>query len=378
MKFVHLSDLHLGKRVHEYPMLEDQRFILEQILGIVEQEQPQGVLLAGDIYDKSIPSVEAVELFDWFLVELVKRDTKVFVISGNHDSPERLAFGGRLMERQGVWLAPVYNGVISPIALEDEYGPVQVYLLPFVKPAHVRRFFPDRELESYTDAMAVCVEQLNLDTSLRNVLVTHQFVVGAGRCDSEELHVGGSDGVDARVFEAFDYVALGHIHGPQSMGSNRIRYCGTPLAYSFSEAGQEKSVTVVTLRKKGALEVRTIALQPKRRLLELKGSFDSLLQSGSCPQNPFEEAYLHITLTDDQDIADALGRLRQVYPHIMLLDFDNLRTRAEGVLGAPAREHQSPFDLFSELYTLQNNAPLTDEQAAFLRQLLEKIWEEKP
>ena len=378
MKLLHLSDLHLGKRVHEYSMLEDQKYILEQILSIVEREQPQGVLLAGDIYDKPIAPIEAVELLDWFLVELVRRDTRVFVISGNHDSPERLAFGGRLMESRGVCLAPVYDGRVDPIALEDEHGPVMLYMLPFVKPAHVRRFFPEAEITSFTDAMAACVAQMNVDTGVRNVLMTHQFVVGAGRSDSEEISVGGTDSVDGSVFDCFDYVALGHIHGPQNMGSPRIRYCGTPLAYSFSEADQEKSVTVVELGGKGERNIRTIPLTPRRALVELKGSFRALTEEKIYLGTAYPQSYLHITLTDEEDIPDALGRLRRIYPYIMVLSFDNRRTRAVGVLGEPDREEKSPFDLFSEFYEVQNNAPMTRKQADFVRALMEEIWEERP
>ena len=256
MKLIHLSDLHLGKRVNEFSMLEDQAFILQEILRIIDEEQPQAVLLAGDIYDKSVPSGEAVQLFDGFLWELSSRKLQVFVISGNHDSPERLSFGGRLMEGSGIHLSPVYSGKVEPVVLEDAYGPVNVYLLPFLKPAHVRRYFPEEESGTYTEALGKAVEALEIHKEQRNVLVTHQFVTGASRSDSEEISVGGSDNVDASVFDDFDYVALGHIHGPQNIGSPRIRYCGTPLKYSFSEVGQQKSVTVAELTEKGALEDR--------------------------------------------------------------------------------------------------------------------------
>lgn len=262
MKLIHLSDLHLGKRVNDFSMLEDQQYILAEILQIIDREKPDGVLIAGDVYDKSVPSAEAVALLDDFLVRLSKRELRIFVISGNHDSPERMAFGGRLMERSGVHLAPVYDGRVEPVVLTDEYGPVKLYLLPFVKPSHVRRCFPEREIATYTDAVAAAVEAMGVDTAVRNVLVTHQFVTGAARCDSEELSVGGTDNVDASVFDPFDYVALGHIHGPQQVGRETVRYCGTPLKYSFSEAGHKKSVTVVELGAKGSVTIRTIPLKP--------------------------------------------------------------------------------------------------------------------
>ncbi len=280
MKLIHLSDLHLGKRVNEFSMLEDQRYILGEILKIIDQEQPQGVLIAGDVYDKSVPPTEAVALLDDFLAALAGRAVPVFLISGNHDSPERIAFGGRLMARSGVHLAPVYHGRVEPITLTDAHGPVNLYLLPFLKPTHVRRFFPEREISTYTDALATAIEAMEVDPTVRNVLVTHQFVTGAARCDSEEISVGGSDNVDVSVFDPFDYVALGHIHGPQQVGRKGVRYCGTPLKYSFSEASHKKSVTVVELEEKGNLTVRTVPLVPQRDLVELRGTYEELTFRG--------------------------------------------------------------------------------------------------
>ena len=273
MKLIHLSDLHLGKRLKEYSLLEDQAYILKRILQIIDDEAPDGVMIAGDVYDKSSPSAEAVSLFDDFLSRLAKRRLKVFVISGNHDSPERIAFGGRIMGEQGVYLSPVYDGEIKPITLHDDYGPVHLYLLPFIKPQHVRRFHEDRENMSYTEALQCVIDDMQVNAAERNVLITHQFVTGAARSESEEISVGGSDNVDASVFAPFDYVALGHIHSPQTCGSPTIRYCGTPLKYSFSEAKDKKSVTVVELRQKGEVEVRAVELLPKRDMVELKGTF---------------------------------------------------------------------------------------------------------
>ena len=229
MKLIHLSDLHLGKRVNEFSMLEDQAYILQEILEIIDDEAPDAVLVAGDVYDKSIPPAEAVELFDDFLVRLARRKLPVFIISGNHDSPERLAFAGRLIDASGIHLSPVYHGCVEPLTLCDEHGEVDIFMLPFVKPANVRRFFPDEAIDSYTDALRVAIGRMPVDPARRSVLVTHQFVTGAARCESEELSVGGSDNVDSSVFDAFDYVALGHLHGPQNVAEERVRYCGTPL-----------------------------------------------------------------------------------------------------------------------------------------------------
>ena len=377
MKLIHLSDLHLGKRVNEFSMLEDQAFILQEILRIIDEEQPQAVLLAGDIYDKSVPSVEAVQLFDGFLWELSSRKLQVFVISGNHDSPERLSFGGRLMEGSGIHLSPVYSGKVEPVVLEDAYGPVNVYLLPFLKPAHVRRYFPEEEIGTYTEALGKAVEALEIHKEQRNVLVTHQFVTGASRSDSEEISVGGSDNVDASVFDDFDYVALGHIHGPQNIGSPRIRYCGTPLKYSFSEVGQQKSVTVAELKEKGTLEVTARPLTPLRDLREIRGSYLEVTAK-SFYEGRNREDYLHITLTDEEDVPDGAAKLRVIYPNLMRLDYDNARTRSRNLPeGAEEPAAKPPLELFEEFYERQNNQPMTEEQIRFSRELMETIWEDK-
>ena len=377
MKLIHLSDLHLGKRVNEFSMLEDQEYILTKIINIIDGEKPDAVIIAGDVYDKSVPSAEAVQLFDDFLCRLAKRRLQVFVISGNHDSAERMAFGGRLMEMSGVHMSPVYNGNVEPISLDDEFGRVNFYMLPFVKPANVRRFFEDSEIESYTDAVRAAVDRMNVNTAERNVIITHQFVTGAERSESEEISVGGSDNVDASVFDCFDYTALGHIHGPQNIGSERIRYCGTPLKYSFSEAKHKKSVTVVELGEKGSLEVRTVALEPKRDMREIRGTYAEITLRDNYI-NTNTDDYIHITLTDEDDIPDAIGKLRVIYPNLMKLDYDNNRTRTGTKLDVIENiEHRSPLDLFSEFYEKQNNQPMTDGQSAFMESLIESIWEDE-
>ncbi len=375
MKFVHLSDLHLGKRVNEFNMLEEQDYMLRVILQLLDAEKPDAVLIAGDVYDKSVPSAEAVLLCDWFLTRLSERRLPVFLISGNHDSPERLSFGARLMDRSGVHVSPVYSGSVEPLELRDEYGPVRFYLLPFLKPSQVRRFFPDSPVESYTDALRTAIGQMAPDPRLRNVLLTHQFVTGAERCESEEISVGGSDNVDAAVFEPFDYVALGHLHGPQCVGRESLRYCGSPLKYSFSEAGQKKSLTVVELREKGSLTVRTLPLTPRHDLREIRGSYLELT-ARSFYQGTATDDYLHVTLTDEDDIPDAIGKLRVIYPNLMKLDYDNARTRRSAAIG-PAREQERrhPLALFEELYEKQNNRPMSEAQRGYLRTLMEEIWE---
>lgn len=377
MKLIHLSDLHLGKRVNEFSMLEDQQFILTKIINIIDEQKPDGVIIAGDVYDKSVPSAEAVELFDDFLVRLSKRDLKVFVISGNHDSAERIAFGGRLMNKSGIYMSPVYNGKVEPITINDEWGEINVYMLPFVKPTNVRRYYPESEIVTYTDAVKTAVDGMNIDASKRNILVTHQFVTGALRTESEDISVGGTDNVDASVFADFDYVALGHIHRSQSCTSNFIRYSGTPLKYSFSEVGDNKSVTVVTIKAKGDITLDFISLTPKRDMVEIKGSYEELTLKSFWENTTYNEDYMHITLTDEEDVPDALARLRVIYKNIMKLDYDNKRTRTiNQINGAENVKEKSPFEHFSEFYELQNGQPLSNEQSELVKSIIEQIWED--
>ena len=374
MKFIHLSDLHIGLHLHELSMLEEQRAILWQILDIVDREHPDGVLIAGDVYDKTVPSAEAVGLFDGFLSELAQRGTRTFVISGNHDSPERIAFGSRIMQAGGIHLSPVYSGAVEPIRMTDAHGAVNVYLLPFLKPMHVRRFFPDAQIDSYTDAVRVAIQAMKLDPSERNLLVAHQFVTGTG--NGESVTVGGTDNVDASVFADFDYVALGHIHSATPDTTKRIRYCGTPLRYSFSEMRDEKTVTVAELGSKGDLTLRTVPLTPLHGMRELRGEFDRLIQKDFYEGTTLSTDYLRIILTDENEIPNAMGRLRSIYTNLLYLDYDNTRTRALAQIAAPeALAQRSPLELFAQFYEKQNGAPMSAEQEDFMAQLIEKLKE---
>ncbi len=375
MKLVHLSDLHIGKRVNEISMIDDQAYILTQILHRIDEVNPDAVLISGDVYDKSVPPAEAVTLLDDFLCRLAKRQLQVFLIAGNHDSAERLAFGNRLMEQTGIHISPVYDGTVQSYTLQDEHGTVKFYLLPFVKPAHVRRYFPEAGIESYTDAIRVAVENMQVDESCRNVLLTHQFVTGATTCESEEISVGGTDNVDAAVFAPFDYVALGHLHGPQNIGSNRIRYCGTPLKYSFSEANHYKSMTVVELGEKGEVRLETLPLQPRHDMRQIRGTFAQLTDKAFYDGTVTDD-YLHIILTDEEDVPEAMGRLRKIYPNMMQLSYDNTRTRTnQSIDGAADVKNKTPLELFEELYEKQNNQPMSDVQRAYTQELMESIWE---
>ena len=384
MRLIHLSDLHLGKRVNDFPMIEDQRFILERILEIIDEEKPQAVLIAGDVYDKPLPPAEAVRLFDDFISRLSETDTEVFIISGNHDSAERLSFGSQIMDRQGIHFAGGYDGSTHCFSLEDEYGRVNFYMLPFIKPVHVRQAFIDdekaAEIANFTDALGFAIDKMGVDTEERNVLIAHQFCTGALRSESEEISVGGLDNVDTSVFKPFDYTALGHLHGPQPAGSERIRYCGSPLKYSFSEKDQIKSVTVVDLgeKKDGVCNVllRTTELVPARDMRELKGSFDKLTNINYYKLIEKED-YMRIILTDEEDVIGALGSLRAIYPNIMRLEYDNTRTRSEAIVpDAEGNDGRTPLEIFNNLYEIQNGKPMDEEQSGLVGGLIEKVWGE--
>ena len=378
---MHLADLHLGKRVNGFSMMEDQEYILNRILEIMEEEQPDGLLIAGDVYDKTIPPAEAVRRMDDFLTAVAAKHVPVFLISGNHDSAERVAFGHQLMQGSGIWISPVYDGTIRHHTLEDWWGEVNIYLIPFLRPSVVRSFFPDVEIEDYTDALRTIIEDLQVDTSRRNVVLAHQFVTAAGAlpetCDSEQMSVGGLDRVDGSVFSPFDYTALGHLHGPQRVGSETIRYAGSPLKYSFSELHQKKSVTVVELREKGETEIRQIPLQPRREMTELRGTFEEILEEARKKGEP-QTDYYHMILTDETDVVDALSRLREYYPNIMLLDYDNRRTRSQKEVEQLDRvEERTPGELFAALYEQQNGQEMDSDRKEYLDGLIREIWEEQ-
>ena len=376
MKFFHLSDLHLGRRIYEFSLIDDQKYILKEILRRTDEERPDAVVIAGDIYDRAVPSAEAVELFDSFLTELAGRHIPVLAIAGNHDSPERIAFGAGLMAPSGVHLSPVYNGRVEPVTLSDAYGEVRFYLLPFIKPAPVRRFYPDAVIESYTDALCCAVEHMDIDSSARNVLVTHQFVTGGVRSESEDITVGGTDNVDAAVFDGFDYVALGHLHGAQRIGRETLRYSGTPLKYSFAEKDQIKSITVVKLGAKGNVSVSSLPLTPRRDMREIRGTYIELTLRDSYAGTDTED-YIHAVLTDENDIPNALARLRSIYPNLMKLDYDNLRTRSSAVIAAEERHRtMTGAELFAELYEKQNGQKMSDEQNAYAESVFAVLREE--
>lgn len=376
MKFIHLSDLHIGKRVNEFSMLEEQRYILLKILEIIEEEKPDAVLIAGDVYDKSQPSGEAVKLLDEFIFRLSNMPLSAFIISGNHDSAERLAFGSRIMEKANIFISPIYDGNVQKHTLDDEWGEVNIFMLPFIKPVNVRQAFPEEEINSYTDAITTAISKMDVDESKRNIILSHQFVTGAIKCDSEEISLGGTDNVDVSAYDKFDYVALGHIHSPQKLIRDTVRYSGTPLKYSFSECRHKKSVTVVEMGEKGDVQIRLIPLVPRRDLVEIEGKYDELMSKDFYDKLNHKEDYYHITLTDENDVVDALSKLRCVYTNIMKLDYNNTRTRnALTVEKAENVKDKSPLEIFEELYCKQNGSEMGEEQTRYMQNVIENIWE---
>lgn len=377
MKLFHLSDLHIGKRVNEFSMIEDQKYILTQILYAADQEKPDGILISGDVYDRTIPTAEAVQVFDAFLTRLSEQKIPAFIISGNHDSAERLAFGSSLMGKSGIYFSKVYDGTVEKIPMQDAYGTVWIYLLPFLRPSTIRHALPERaeEVQSAADAVRIALEQTKIDEKERNVLLAHQFVTGAKRCDAEELQVGDVDQIPAELFALFEYVALGHIHSPQKVGRETVRYCGAPLKYSFSEAGQEKSITVVELKEKGSVDLRTIPLKSLHDLRKIRGTYLEVTAK-SFYENRDCEDYLQVTLTDEEDVPDGMAKLRTIYPNLMRLEYDNKRTRSNAEVRAAERvEEKSELELFQEFYELQNNQSMTEVQEQFVEELLRGMKE---
>ena len=314
---------------------------------------------------------------DKFINDIASRKIETFIISGNHDGAERLAFASKLIDTTGIHISPAYNGNIDAKTLNDEYGSVNFYMLPFIKPINVKQIFKLEENISYSEAVKIAIEKMNIDKSQRNVLLSHQFVTGAEECDSEDLSVGGTEGVSASVYEDFDYVALGHIHGPQRVSRNTIRYSGTPLKYSFSEVNHKKSVTIVNIEEKGNVTVSTIPLNAKRDLVELKGKYDELMDKSFYDKKNLDD-YYHITLTDENDVVDAIFKLGKIYKNIMKLDYDNARTQSIGKLTAVNDvEHKQPIELIDDFYKKQNGLDMDENQLSYINSIIEKIWEEQ-
>ena len=384
MKVLHISDLHIGKRVNGMSMLDDQRYILRQILDIAENRQVSVLLIAGDVYDKASPSAEAVTVFDAFLTDAVAAGLRVLAIPGNHDSAERIAYAQGLLEKQGVCLPPVYEGEVERVELEDEHGPVEFWLLPFLKPGDVRRFFPDEEIgDDYSAALRAVLGACAIDQGKRNVVLSHQLVTAYGtapdRAD-DEIKLGGMDNVDVSVYDAFDYVALGHVHRPQRVGRDTVRYSGSPLKYSFSEARYDKSAALIELGEKKpgddvgeCVSFELIPLVPLHDVREVRGTLADVLAMGTA--HDASQDYLHITLSDEHPQLDAMAKVHEVFPNAMMLDYDNVTVlidRPQTQLTADP-DSMDTLDLFSAFYESQVGNPLDNEQRDFARKLIAKV-----
>ena len=376
MRFLHLADLHIGKRVNGFSMIEDQKFVFEQVYNVIENEKIDGIIMAGDIYDKPVPSAEAVKLFDEMLTRLVSINLPIFVISGNHDSAERIGFGSDILSAAKVYMSRVYNGNLQKIELEDDYGKINVYLLPFIKPATVKNIYKEAEIKDYDDALEYVLSQEKIDETKRNVIVSHQFVTGAMRSESEEVSVGGLDNVSVENYEAFDYVALGHIHRAQQMGRESARYAGTLLKYSFSEEKHNKSMTIVDLKEKGNIEIKDIPVKPLHDLKTIKGKF-SKITSEEFYKELKKEDYYRAVLTDEDDILNAIGKLKSIYPNLMSMEYDNTRTRSYSVVdNVETGEAKSPLDYFEEFFEKQNGRKMSEKQRNYLLEILGEAREE--
>lgn len=374
MKLLHLGDLHIGKSVNDYSMIEDQKYILDQVLDIAQEQSVDGVLIAGDVYDKSVPSEEAVRIFDYFLCQLADRQISTFIISGNHDSDERLHFGSALFETNGIYIASKYEGTLAKQTLTDEYGNVNIYLLPFVKASQVRHFWQDEKIESYDQAVRVVVDHADMDTEERNILVAHQFVAGrgsepkfGGSENAAVQNVGAVEMVGTDCFTAFDYVALGHIHSPQKVGRDTIRYSGSPLKYSLSEIDNQKSVPIVTLGKKGDVEIELVPLQPLRDMRHLRGRMEQILNQENIVS---QEDYIYVTLTDEYSIPDAMAVIRQSYPNTMKIDYDNSHTRAAGQIDvSQVTQEKSFIEIISDFYQMIYGCEMSEEERKLMMEV---------
>ncbi len=407
MRFIHLSDLHIGKRVNDFSMLEDQKYVFEQVFDIIKKENIDGVIIAGDIYDKAVASADAVEVYDKFITTLADINKPVFIISGNHDSAQRISFASKIMKNNNIYIAPVFNGKMEKVTLEDEYGYIDVYMLPFVKPVIVKKCFElqnsedtqnhnvqaseqqtnvnnltDSKIENYTQAVKAIIDNTNIDKKRRNIIIAHQFVTGAKACGSEELMAGGLDNVDISVFEAFDYTALGHIHRAQKVGKDNIRYCGTLLKYSFSEINHKKSVTIVDIGRKEDIgkcdiDISLLTVKPLHDMRHIKGEYNTITDRSNYINTDLSD-YMYITLTDEEDVPDALAKLRSIYPNIMKLDYDNTRTRnVSNIMCDIQTKEKTPVEIISDFYEVQNGQPMIDEQKEYINQLINGIWENK-
>lgn len=378
MKFLHLGDLHLGKSLGEFDLINDQKYILNQILEIIREEAVDVVLIAGDVYDRALPSEAATSLLDYFLCCLAQLKVKTFVISGNHDSDDRLNYGSGLFEANQIFISAIYNGVLYKQTLEDENGELDIYLLPFVKASQVKHFFPEEKIATYDDAVRVILDHAEIDCKKRNVLVAHQFVAGK----ESDPKFGGSEGPSVQnvglvekigydCFDAFDYVALGHIHSAQRVGREEVRYSGSPLKYSLSEVNSQKSVTVITMEKKETVDIKSVPLKPKRDLRHIMGRMEKLLDKKYIEDT---DDFIYVTLTDEDVINDAMGIFQQVYPNTIKIDYDNSHTKEIEMVDITKLVKNKSFDeLISDFYRQMYGCEISEDEMRIMKQVAEEV-----
>ena len=373
MKILHLADLHIGKKVNGFNMLEDQRYALEQIIGLIKREGVEAVIIAGDVYDVPVPAGEAMEVFEDLLLDINELEIPVLVIPGNHDSIERVSFGNRFFERSRIYIADKYRGQVERVSLEDSHGPINFYLLPYLRPASVKRYFPDEEIRTYQDALAHVLGAIDLDSNERNVIVAHQFIVGAQLGDSEEIYLGDQEAVSLDLFTAFDYIALGHIHKRQGFLNGKAVYPGALLKYGKREAGHDKTLTLVDIREKGDIEVIEKRIDYLRDMRIIKGAFAKVVENSKV--DPKFDDYIHMVLTDEDEVSDAINRLRDLYPNIMTLAYENKRTSEEKSLeDLRDFDEKSPLTMFEHFYEFRNNAKLSPDKEKLIKEIIDEVW----
>lgn len=380
MRILHLADLHLGKILQEESLLEDQKYMLEEIIKKVQEENIEIILISGDIYDRSIPQTDAVDMLDYFLNKLIKDLKKqVFIISGNHDSKERLGFGNKIFENDGLYISSKYEGQIKKVELQDEYGKLNIYLLPFIKPVEVKKYFED-EILSYDETIKKIIEKENIDETQRNIILTHQFVTCIGeeveRTDSETISLGGIDNVDISNYDKFDYVAIGHVHRPQRIGRDTARYAGTMLKYSFSEVNHKKTIPIIDFKEKGNINIKLVELIPLRDMREIKGPIEELTKKENY-KNTNTEDYIKAIITNEEPVYDAIGQIRKVYPNVLKLEIQNSKSSVsqndEKEKELQNIKNKSEVELFNEFYKFQNYTELNDEQTQVIENIVKEI-----
>lgn len=375
MRFLHLADLHFGKRVNGYSMLEDQAFAIEEILKLVEKEDIDLVVVSGDIYDQAVPSADAMAIFDDFLTTLRALNKKVMIVAGNHDSQDRLAFANRLMKSSDIYISRPFDGLIEKVSLEDEFGEINFYLLPYIKPIYVRSLYPDIKIDDFQKAMDLVIESIDLEGDKRNVILSHQFIVGSIKSDSEELYLGGSEAISINTYKGFDYVALGHIHKKQAFRDGQVRYPGSLLKYSKSEANYKKSITIVEMKKKGQVEIIEREIEYLRDMRIIEGQFDQILEASKNDNK--RDDYIHVNLFDEDQVFDAQSRLRDIYPNLMSLMYLNMQKILDvESIDIDLEKKKDPFELFNEFYEYRKNKKLDDEKKALVKEIINDVWGE--